>query len=87
MPKLQLKHLKFSSELPDDQMETKETRATAKTTQLKGSSKSCVVRMEKEQSLSEECCNSDLTLSLCMCVLILFVHERNDFNQTQQYVC
>lgn len=65
-------------------------RASAKTTQHKGSfqyRKSCIVCMEKEQSLSDEWCNLDLTLSLCMCVPILFVHERIDFNQTQQYVC
>lgn len=78
-PILQLKHVTVASVLPGWSNRDKGICACAKTSQHKGSfwyRKSCIVCMEKEQSLSEERRNLDLPLRLCVCACLSCVYMK-----------
>lgn len=86
---LRLKHITISSELPDDWKETKKSVPLQKqpnTKVLSRTGKAALCVHGGRTVLSDKWCNLDLSLSLCICSLILFVREWNDFNQMQRHV-
>jgi len=65
-------------------METKELRASAKTTRLEGSFNGCIVRVAKNNNLLSkyERCNSDLILSVRLRELISSQQERTTLTKS-----